>query len=167
MVRGALCGTSGSSTSPRYWASRSSCVVRTGPVQGKVERGVGYVEGNFWPGARFVDLADLNRQAMQWIATVADVRIHGTTHERAVDRCETERAKLMLLPDQSRLASFLRDERTVGRDGYVRHGIAWYGVPWQWAGCRVQVARMATWCRSSQGRSGLPCIRVPSAEGND
>jgi len=109
-------------------------------TKGKVERGVGYVEGNFWPGARFVDLADLNRQAMQWIATVADVCIHGTTHERPVDRFETERAKLMALPDRSKLQSFLRDERTVGRDGYVRYGTAWYGVPWRWAGCRVQVA---------------------------
>ena len=69
-------------------------------TKGKVERGVGYVEGNFWPGARFVDLADLNRQVMLWIATVADVRIHGTTYERPVDRLETERAKLMPLPDQ-------------------------------------------------------------------
>jgi hypothetical protein len=56
-----------------------------------------------------------------------------------VDRLETERAKLMPLPDRSKLQSFLRDERTVGRDGYVRYGTAWYGVPWRWAGCRVQV----------------------------
>ena len=108
-------------------------------TKGKIERGVGYVEGNFWPGARFVDLADLNRQAVQWIATVADVRMHGTTHERPVDRLETERAKLMPLPERSRLGSFLRDERTVGRDGYVRYGTAWYGVPWRWAGCSVLV----------------------------
>ena len=108
-------------------------------TKGKIERGVGYVEGNFWPSARFVDLADLNRRAMQWIATVADVRIHGTTHERPVDRLETERAKLMGLADRSRLGNFLRDERTVGRDGYVRYGTAWYGVPWRWTGCKVQV----------------------------
>lgn len=115
------------------------CRLYRAQTKGKIERGVGYVEGNFWPGARFVDLADLNRQALQWNATVADVRAHGTTHERPVDRLETERAKLMSLPDRSRLASFLRDERIVGRDGYVCYGTAWYGVPWRWAGCKVQV----------------------------
>lgn len=108
-------------------------------TKGKVERGVGYVEGNFWPSARFVDLVDLNRQGAQWVATVADVRIHGTTHERPVDRLEEDRASLAPLPERSRLASFLRDERKVGRDGYVRYGSAWYGVPWRWAGCTVQI----------------------------
>ncbi|WP_425620822.1 IS21 family transposase [Desulforudis sp. Tu-874] len=39
-----------------YWAR----------TKGKVERGVGYVEGNFWPGARFTDLTDLNRRAQVW-----------------------------------------------------------------------------------------------------
>ena len=108
-------------------------------TKGKVERGVGYVEGNFWPSARFADLVDLNRQVAQWMATVADVRIHGTTHERPVDRLEKERASLTPMVDRSRVASFLRDERKVSRDGYVRYGSAWYGVPWRFAGCKVQV----------------------------
>ena len=108
-------------------------------TKGKVERGVGYVEGNFWPSARFVDLADLNRQAAQWVTTIADVRIHGTTHERPVNRLEKDRASLTPMVDRSRVASLLRDERKVGRDGYVRYGCAWYGVPWRWAGCKVQV----------------------------
>jgi len=82
---------------------------------------------------------DLNRQAAQWMATVADVRIHGTTHERPVDRLVKERASLTPMVDRSRVASFLRDERTVGRDGYVRYGTAWYGVSWRFASCKVQV----------------------------
>ena len=60
-------------------------------TKGKTERGVGYVEGNFWPGARFTDRGDLNQQAQAWIATVADVRVHGTTHERPADRLAQER----------------------------------------------------------------------------
>lgn len=108
-------------------------------TKGKVERGVGYVEQNFWPSARFVDLADLNRQGLQWVATVADVRIHGTTHERPVDRLEKDQTSLAPVPERSRLVSFLRDERKVGRDGFVRYGSAWYGVPWRWAGRTVQV----------------------------
>jgi transposase len=108
-------------------------------TKGKIERGVGYVKRNFWPSARFVDLADLNRQGMHWAASVADVRIHGTTHERPTDRLAIERSALLTVPGRSRLTEFLREERKVGRDGFVRYGGAWYGVPWTWAGSTVQL----------------------------
>lgn len=81
---------------------------------------------------RFVHLADLNRQAAQWCDTVADVRVHGTTHERPVDRLRIEREHLQPLPGPERLEVFLREERHVGRDGYVQWEIAWYGLPWPW-----------------------------------
>jgi hypothetical protein len=46
------------------------------------------------------------------------------------------------MPEMGRLAPFLREERKVGRDGYVQWEGAWYGVPWSWAGKAVEV--MAT-----------------------
>jgi transposase len=48
--------------------------------KGRVESGIKYVKGNFWSGIRFTDLEDLNRQARVWCDTVANVRLHGTTH---------------------------------------------------------------------------------------
>src|SRR5919108_48352 len=108
-------------------------------TKGKVERGVGYVKGNFWPTARFVDDADLNRQAQAWVDAVANVRVHGTTRERPVDRLALERPRLRALPEAARLRPFLRGERKVGRDGYVRWDGAWYGVVWTWAGKTVQI----------------------------
>ena len=49
-------------------------------TKGKIERPIRYVRGNFWPRLRAVeDLADLNRQAAHWVATVADARLHQTT----------------------------------------------------------------------------------------
>jgi len=108
-------------------------------TKGKIERGVGYVKRNFWPSARFVDLDDLNRQGMHWVLSVADARVHGTTHERPADRLVIEREKLSEVPGRPRLAVFLREERKVGRDGFVRYGGAWYGVPWTWAGRTVQL----------------------------
>lgn len=108
-------------------------------TKGKVERGVGYVEGNFWPGARFTDLTDLNRRAQVWLDTVANVRIHGTTRERPIDRLIIEQAHLMPLPGPDKLLPFLREERKVGRDGYLQWNGSWYGVPWQWAGRQVEV----------------------------
>ncbi len=97
------------------------------------------MERNFWPGVRFVDLADLNRQAHVWLDTEADVRIHGTTKERPSDRLAVERGYLAPLPGLERLLPFLREERKVGRDGYVQWHGSWYGVSWTLAGQTVQV----------------------------
>jgi transposase len=66
--------------SPPYWPR----------VKGKVERGVGYLKTSFLEGRSFTDLDDLNRQLHHWLDTVANVRIHGTTHERPIDRQQRE-----------------------------------------------------------------------------
>jgi transposase len=108
-------------------------------TKGRVESGIRYVRNNFWPGARFTDLVDLNQQARMWCATVADVRVHGTTFEQPVARLEQERLVLRPLPGRERLLPFLREERIVGRDNYVRWERACYGVPGNWVHKTVQV----------------------------
>ena len=108
-------------------------------TKGRVESGIKYVRGNFWPGARFTDDADLNRQARAWVDGVANVRTHGTTRERPADRLAEERRHLGSLPAPEKLLPFLRETRKVGRDGYVQYERAWYGVSWAWAGREVQV----------------------------
>jgi transposase len=108
-------------------------------TKGRVESGVKYVRANFWPTARFTDLAELNQQAQAWTDGIANVRIHGTTHERPIDRLTQEQAYLLPLPSPEQLAPFLREERTVGRDGFVAWERAWYGVHWRWVGQTVQV----------------------------
>ena len=105
-------------------------------TKGKVESGVKYVKQNFWLGASF---AGLNQKARVWIDTVANVRVHGTTEERPIDRLAVEGPLLSSLPERGKLAVFLREERKVGRDGYVNWGNAFYGVHWTWKGQRVQV----------------------------
>ena len=76
---------------------------------------------------------------MEWCETVANERVHGTTKRRPKALLEEERAHMPALPDRSGLAPYLREERRVGRDGYVHWDRAWYGVPWTWAGRSVQV----------------------------
>jgi hypothetical protein len=108
--------------------------------KGRVESGIKYVKGNFWPGIQFTDLEDLNRQARAWCDTIANVRLHGTTCERPLDRWQAEREVLRSLPAQERLQLFLQEERTVGRDGYVQWEGTWYGLPWPWRpGQAVQI----------------------------
>jgi transposase len=108
-------------------------------TKGRVESGVKYVRYNFWPTADFVDLADLNRQAATWAESIANVRTHGTTGVRPIDRFADEAPRLLPAPSRDRLAAFLRAERRVGRDGFVAWDQAWYGVPWRWAGETVRV----------------------------
>lgn len=98
------------------------------------------MRGNFWPTTRFTDLEDLNALAGAWLDGVANVRTHGTTGERPVDRLAQEHAVLRPLPPQPSLAPFLREDRKVGRDGYVQRERSYYGVTWTWAGQGVQVA---------------------------
>jgi transposase len=109
-------------------------------TKGRVESGIKYVRGNFWPGARFVDDADLNRQALVWCDEIANARIHGTTRERPADRLIIERSHLQPAAPADRVLPFLRETRKVGRDGFVQYDRAAYGVPWQWVGSEVEVA---------------------------
>jgi len=112
-------------------------------TKGRVESGIKYVRGNFWPTARFTDLPDLNRQAQTWVDEIADQRNHGTTGEPPVQRLACERAQLRALPAPERLADLLRDTRKVGRDGFVQWAGSFYGVPWTAVGQEVYVAPTA------------------------
>ena len=70
---------------PPYWPRAKS----------KVERAVGYVKTSFLEGRSFDDLDDLNAQLRVWLATTANIRRHGTTGERPVDRLAEEHAKML------------------------------------------------------------------------
>ena len=67
-------------------------------TKGSVESGVKYFKRNFLAGRRFRDDLDFNEQLAEWMATVADVRVHGTTHERPIERFARERAALLPAP---------------------------------------------------------------------
>jgi transposase len=82
----------------RHWGfSVSPCNVRAGNEKGRVENGVGYVKKNFLAGLELPDFAALASAAQAWVDTVADVRIHASTHQRPVDRFEDERHRLKRL----------------------------------------------------------------------
>lgn len=108
-------------------------------TKGKVESGVGYVEKNFWLGAKFVDDADLNRQARHWLDHVANIRTHGTTREKPAERLCLEHPALKPLPSLASLSVFVRESRKVGWDGFISYGGNFYGVPWRYAGQTVEV----------------------------
>lgn len=104
--------------------------------KGKVEIGVRYIKENFCPGRQFTDITDLNRQLQAWLNTVANVRIHGTTFERPVDRLIRE--ALNPLP-QAPFLTATRFSRRVSQDGFFSYEGVLYSVPWQYAGGQVEV----------------------------
>ena len=57
-------------------------------TKGKVERPIRYIRDSFFYGRAFANDEDLNEQASRWLEGTANVRRHGTTGERPVDRFE-------------------------------------------------------------------------------
>lgn len=79
----------------RHWGfDISPCNVRAGNEKGRVENGVGYVKKNFLAGLELGDFSAMQPAAQLWVDTVADVRIHESTHRRPIDRFKEEAAKL-------------------------------------------------------------------------
>lgn len=108
-------------------------------TKGKVESGVKYVKRNFLPGRTFADIVDFTEQLGEWNATVADARVHGTTHEVPLKRFDRERPHL--LPTH-RQPSFLTDakvSRIVARDWLVSFRTNRYSVPFRLIGKTVEV----------------------------
>ena len=84
-----------------YWGFEPRlCAPYRAQTKGKVESGIKYIKRNFLPGRVFVDRVDFDEQLSEWITTVADVRIHGTTHEKPLDRFGREKDRLVVTTGQ-------------------------------------------------------------------
>jgi transposase len=82
----------------RHWGFEiKPCNVRSGNEKGRVENGVGYVKKNFLAGLELPDFCAMQPAATLWMETVANVRVHESTHQRPMDRFEEERAHLKRL----------------------------------------------------------------------
>jgi transposase len=110
-------------------------------TKGKVESGVKYVKRNFLPGRTFRDLEDFNAQLQDWLQTVADVRVHGTTHQRPLDRFVEEALALIATRGQTSFLDALVRERVVAEDWLVSIDSNRYSVPCRLIGQTVQVVR--------------------------
>ena len=102
------------------------CKPYTPQTKGKVERSVSVVKHDFWPGVRFSDLDDLNRQARAWCDQL-NGRLHRTTHRRPLELLAAE--GLRPLPAGWSWERFLAEERKVSWDGYVSYDGVLYGLP--------------------------------------
>jgi transposase len=110
-------------------------------TKGKVESGVKYLKRNFLPGRRFVDIEDFHAQLAEWMASIADLRIHGTTHERPADRFARERDALLPVAGHGRFRLQARLARIVAEDYLVSFETNRYSVPFHLIGRTVEVQR--------------------------
>jgi transposase len=124
-----------------YGFSPRACQPYRARTKGKVESGVKYVKRNALAGRRFSSWEELNGWLERWSTEVADLRVHGTTHERPIDRFAREQ----LTPLGSRPP--YRYERVrmrrVANDALVAVGAARYSVPVEYVGRIVSVQESA------------------------
>ena len=102
------------------------CKSYTPQTKGKVERSVGVIKYNFWPGVHFTNLDDLNQQATQWCNRL-NQQVHRTTRARPVDRWSQE--PLAPLPAAFAWERFATEDRKVSWDGYLSYDGVLYGLP--------------------------------------
>ncbi|MDF3101836.1 Mu transposase domain-containing protein, partial [Burkholderia semiarida] len=104
------------------------CKAYRAKTKGKVERPYRYIRQDFFLARRFQNLADLNRQLREWLDTVANVRVHGTTHRVVAQHFSEERPTLQALPAGT-FNGVIRLERRVSHEGLVSIGGNYYSVP--------------------------------------
>jgi transposase len=90
-------------------------------TKGKVERPFSYIRQDFFLGRSFRNLAD-------WLATVANARVHGTTQRIVAEAFAAEQPELQILPEHC-FDAVLKLERRVSHDGFVAIGGNFYSVP--------------------------------------
>jgi transposase len=79
-----------------HWDFRiRACRPYRAKTKGKVERPIGYVRQSFFYGRTFLNDADVNAQALSWVAQTANVRLHRTTAEAPRTRFERDERVLL------------------------------------------------------------------------
>jgi transposase len=132
-----------------YGVTPRACQPYRARTKGKVESGVKYVKRNALAGRRFTSWDALNTWLEEWTVTVADQRVHGTTHERPIERFARE----TLTPLGARAPyRYEREQvRRVPADALVAIGAARYSVPVQYVGTTVTVQETAAHYEIFQG----------------
>jgi transposase len=111
-----------------YGFQPRACRPYRAKTKGKVERPFSYIRQDFFLARSFRNLEDLNAQLNDWLASVANVRRHGTTQRIVAEAFAAEQAELQPLPAHP-LDALLKLERRVSHDGLVSIGGNYYSVP--------------------------------------
>jgi transposase len=117
-----------------------ACAPYRARTKGTVESGVKYVKRNALAGRTFPSVAALEAHLAAWMQE-ADTRVHGTTHERPIDRfLRAEQAALRPLPARPLPARQQRHRRRVAHEAFVDVETVRYSVPYALVRDYVEVA---------------------------
>jgi hypothetical protein len=106
-------------------------------TKGKVESGIKYVKRSFVKGRPFPAQEAMNPMVQDWLVTVADQRIHGTTFRKPAELFPQEQLRSQGgKPPYQLLTPIVR---VVARDCMVTVGTNRYSVPSAYVGKVVQV----------------------------
>ena len=111
-----------------YGFHPKACRPYRAKTKGKVERPFRYIREDFFLARTFRNLDDLNEQLSHWLATVANPRVHATTHRVVNEAFAEEKLHLRPLP-LAPFRSVLRLERRISREGMISVGGNLYSVP--------------------------------------
>lgn len=114
------------------------CKVRHPWTKGSVERLVRFVKDNFIQGRRFVNVNDLNEQALKWCASCNSSLRKGLG---TIPEEEHSGEPLACIPAMDAILPFLAPERSITLDGFVFYEGRRYGVPFSYIGRKVRVMR--------------------------
>jgi Mu transposase-like protein len=131
----------------RYWGfTPRLCRPYRAQTKGKVKSGVKYARQNFLCGLQGREpnsLVDMNAQLREWVACVANRRVHVTTRDKVAVRWDVEQFRLQSLGGRLSYPYVDGELRKVARDTYVDWQGSRYSVPWQYAGKEVWVREIA------------------------
>jgi transposase len=110
------------------------CRPATPEHKGKVEGGVGYVQGRFMGGKGILNLVQANREVRQWCREEAGMRIHGTTKEQPRRRFEeVEKGRLKPLPETAYDLAIWKKAK-LHRDCHIVFEGSYYSAPFRLVG---------------------------------
>jgi transposase len=102
----------------------------------RVEAGVKFVQGNFFAGESFLDLADARSRMAVWLGTV-NARVHGTTRQVPAVIFAAQEAPCLLPAPAGRYQVPYWAQVKVHVDYHIQVARALYSVPWRHVGARV------------------------------
>lgn len=125
----------------RHWGFRPrACAPYRARTKGKDENGVGYVKRNAIAGRTFASWHEFEAHLSEWMRTIADVRIHGTTGEQPIERfMRDEVSALQPINDRPSFVAVRELTRRVQSDACVEVDTNAYSVPWRLIGETVRI----------------------------
>lgn len=127
-----------------YWKfTPRACAPYRARTKGKDENTVKYLKHNAIAGREFSSWEQLEEHLACWMSKISDVRLHGTTGERPIDRfLKDELSQLQPIDGKPPFYQIRELKRVVQSDACVEIDSNFYSVPWKWIKSQVLVQVM-------------------------